>query len=109
MDFNDHSKGFPKATKASFISGIPKIHHNKCGGRVTHSYNADGWGCNNCRAGWHDDIVARWRDDDFEIRFHLRGDIDTKAFVIVWTTTGKNRHTTLVPATEADKFERFVL
>lgn len=118
MDFTDHSKGWPKATKASFNSGIPRIHHNKCGGRVIHHYNKDGWGCLKCDAGWHEDIVARWTDNDVEIRFHLRGDVDENSYTIMWVTTGKNRHTTLVRSRDADnlpvkpgedKPERFVL
>lgn len=115
MKFVDHSRNYPMATKASFVSGIPKIHHNSDGGRLwrrsetRNEVHVEFWRCDSCRQEWKWDCIAGMTADQIECRFHLRGDTDSDAYVIVWTVTGKNKHTTLVRARDADKYERFVL
>lgn len=107
--FEDHSKGHPKATRGSFISGIPKIHHNSCGGPVRPDYYTERWWCKGCGQGWTSYILTEvFTDDQVAERFHLRGDKDPTLHVLVWKVDQANgrRYTSCVPETEADVHER---
>lgn len=115
MDFQDHSRNHPPATRASFISGIPKIHHNACGGRVWDREigGEQVYVCSNCSQRWKSDVILNFDNDAIAVRFHLRGDIDTEAYVIVWKVDplSNKMYSTEVRATspEARKWERFKL
>jgi hypothetical protein len=99
----------PPATPASFISGIPKIFHNPCGGRVWRNSYQGFWECGGCGHVWQQETIAKFSEAECEVRFHLRGDIDPNDYAIVWDTDGKTYFTRLVPVSEAHKYERLKL
>lgn len=67
------------------------------------------WECAGCDQTWRNKVLEAFGEAECEIRFYLDGDIDPNAYVIVWKTEGKKMFTTLVPASEAHKYERFKL
>lgn len=110
MNFVDHSRGHTPAKKGDHKRWDVQLYHNQCGTKVTSSWN--GYGCAGpCIVGWHQDVMEQFNDDAMATRFHIRAEPDRAEYTIVWKVDeySKRMYSTLVPTSEAHKYERFKL